>query len=341
MAANKGLTPEIVADAIRRRGSQAAAADALGVNRRTLERNIARWRAAGLWQDARTEVEFPDSAEPSIDEILEARRKQFERKRRHEEQRKLIPISIKTPGPIGILFFGDPHLDDDGTDIAAIERDLQLCRDSEAIFGVCLGDVTNNWVGRLERLYAEQNTTSRQAWLLAEWFCTYIPWLFFLGGNHDAWKQGNEILRGFLRGQLFEADECRVQLRFPGGRTVNVNARHNWPGHSMWNVAHGQGKAAQMGIDDHIIIGGDKHCSGYNVHKHPLSGRLIHAIQVASYKRYDRYAREKGFADKHISPSCLVVIDPGATDETALIQTFWNTAEGAEFLAYKRSKVAA
>ena len=35
---------------------------------------------------------------------------------------------------------------------------------------VCLGDVVNNWAGRLQRLYAEREVTRTQGWKLAQWF---------------------------------------------------------------------------------------------------------------------------------------------------------------------------
>jgi hypothetical protein len=38
------------------------------------------------------------------------------------------------------------------------------------MYAVCVGDVTNNWVGRLAALYAEQSTTEAEAWKLAEWW---------------------------------------------------------------------------------------------------------------------------------------------------------------------------
>jgi len=53
----------------------------------------------------------------SIEELIQHRKRQFANKRNYEEASKLIPIRIKIPGPIGILHFGDPHVDDDGTDI--------------------------------------------------------------------------------------------------------------------------------------------------------------------------------------------------------------------------------
>ena len=63
--------------------------------------------------------------------------------------------------------------------------------------GVNIGDVTNNWTGRLMKKYADQTTTVRRARRLAEWLMhdSGVKWLMWLVGNHDAWENGDEILR--------------------------------------------------------------------------------------------------------------------------------------------------
>jgi hypothetical protein len=72
--------------------------------------------------------------------------------------------------------------------------------------------------------------------------------------------------------------------------------------------------------------------------KDPATGILSHCIQVASYKIYDRFAREKGFRDQHISPSVVTVINPNAKRETELINVFHDVEDGANFLTWLRNK---
>jgi hypothetical protein len=204
-----------------------------------------------------------------------------------------------------------------------------------------VGDTTNNWVGRLARLYANQSTSAAQAWKLAEWFISRTRWLYMVGGNHDAWSGSADPIKWIARQQdtLYQSSECRIGLRFPSGREVIVNARHDFAGHSMWNPAHGQMKAAQMGHRDHLMISGHKHTSGYGVIKDPSSGRICHAVQVASYKLYDSYAKERGFRDQTLSPACLTVINPDlAEDHPDMIKLFWDPMEGVEYLKWKRGK---
>ncbi len=288
--------------------------------------------------------EVHDPGDPiDVQELLAERKLKFARKRDYEENRKLIPVDIKLDGPIGILHFGDPHVDDDGTDVEALERHTDLVRETEGLFAANVGDTTNNWVGRLARLYGEQSTSAAEAWALAEWFMGRCQWLYVIAGNHDLWSGAGDPIQWMARkvDSLRQPSEARLNLRFPNGREVRVNARHDFAGTSQWNPAHGPMKAAQMGTHDHIMVCGHKHKSGYGVIKDPANGVISHAIQVASFKVYDRYAMERGFRDQHISPACLTVIDPDAADEVGLVQVFWDAELGAEFLRWLRAKRAA
>jgi hypothetical protein len=287
------------------------------------------------------DVKAPDPGSVSVLELIEHRKKQFDKKRRHEETRKLIPIRIKLPGPIGLLHFGDPHVDDDGTDLALLESHMDLCRTVEGLYGCNVGDTTNNWVGRLGRLYAQQGTTADDAWQIAEWFITNVPWLYMIGGNHDAWSGSGDPINWIARnaGALYQDSEVRLALNFSNKRSIHINARHDFAGHSMYNPVHGATKALHFGIRDHIAICGHKHVSGYGILKDPDTGITMHAIQVSSYKVYDRYARERGFRDQSVSPCALTVIDPDMpATHPDLIKVFWDPFEGADFLKFKRRK---
>ena len=234
------------------------------------------------------------------------------------------------------------NCDDDGTDIGLIESHVQLLKNTEGLFGANIGDTTNNWMGRLARLYAEQSTSAKQAWQLAEWFIRSVDWLYFLDGNHGAWSGAGDPVKWILgSGTPHDSSGVRLNLQFPNKKEVRINARHTFPGHSMWNTTHGPSKAAQMGWRDHILIAGHTHVSGYQILKDPMTGMLSHAIRVGSYKTYDRYAEQLGLPDQCISPAVVTVIDPAARTETGLITVFHDVEEGAAFLTWKRQRKAA
>lgn len=291
------------------------------------------------------EAEKLPSEHLPVEELIEHRIKQYQRKAAYEDARRAINVKVNIDGPIGIHHFGDPHVDDDGTDLALLKQHIDLINKTEGLFGANVGDTTNNWVGRLARLYGEQGTTAAEAWMLAEWFIKSVnKWIYIIGGNHDCWSGSGDPLKWICRQQnaLYESSEARIKLSFRNGRHVMINARHDFAGHSQWNPTHGAMKAAQMamGQADDLYICGHKHTSGYSPLKR-ADGGIAHCIQVASYKIFDRYARERGFRDQHISPGVLTVIDPNAKTATGLIEVFHDIERGADYLTWLRKRAAA
>lgn len=305
-----------------------------------LERRIRRLKRQDV--EARPVMEPPPSADLPIADLVADRKRRFEFRQKHEDARKLIPVNIKKAEPIGILHFGDPHVDDDGCDIALLEEHARLVRETPGLYGANVGDTTNNWVGRLAKLYAQQSTTAAEGWRLAEWFVEEVAdWLYLVGGNHDAWSGASDPMK-WIAGQMgafYQDSEVRIALRFPAQREVRVNCRHDFAGRSQYNPAHGPMKSLFFGVRDHIAIAGHTHESAYGVLKDPETSITMHAIRVSSYKVFDRYAREKGFRDQHLGPSCVTVIDPRLpATHPGLVKVFWDPFEGAEFLTWTRSR---
>ena len=356
MSNQKVSDEQIIAALEQCEGQRAAAARLLKIAVRSLQFRIDNLKARGVTipsssyrgkslEQARSEFEFtpiPDDDVP-IEELVALRKRKFMHKREHEEASKLIPIRIKIPGPIGILHFGDPHVDDDGTDIEALERHTALVNSTDGMFAANVGDTTNNWCGRLARLYADQATSASQAWRLAEWFIGRCAWLYMIGGNHDLWSGSGDPLKWIARQQnaLYKSSEARIALKFPNGTEVRINARHDHAGSSIWNPAHGPMKAAIMGTRDHVYVAGHKHESAYSILKDPASGIAMHAVKVASYKVYDRYAKDKGFRDNALSPCVVTTINPALpANHPDLVKVWWEPEEGADYLTHLRRKLA-
>ena len=289
------------------------------------------------------DVEALPSELPTAEELLADRRKAFERKHSAKQARSLIRVDVRADGPIGIMHGGDPHLDDDGTDIALIERHVELLRTTEGLFGANVGDYSNNWVGRLSRLYGEQSTSAREAWVLVEWFISRVKWLYLIGGNHDVWSGAGDPLTWLTRqaNSLYEHHGARLALHFPNGHVVRVHARHDFRGHSQWNSAHGPAKAATMGWRDHVLTCGHLHISGYQVVRDPANGLISHAIRVASYKVHDRYAEQMGMPNQHIFCAPTTIIDPRfADDDPRLVTTIFDPESAADYLTWLRARDA-
>ena len=275
-----------------------------------------------------------------IEELIEHRKRKYSVKVKGKESKKLINIDIKVKGPIGICHFGDPHIDDDGTDIADIYSLCNLINKTDGMFAGNLRDVQNNWVGRLSFLHGQQSVTAKESWRLTEHFVNSVNCLYLIAGNHDVWSGDGDPLDFIMRDHkgVYEKWGARLNLKFPNGREIRISARHTFKGYSMWNSAHGVAKAAQMGWKDHILTCGHIHVSGYQVLKDPASGLISHALQVASFKIMDSYADKLGLDDKNIFNAPVTIIDPRYDDDdNRLITTIFNPYEAAEYLTWKRS----
>ena len=280
---------------------------------------------------------------PSAEELVERRKAEYQRKKDFEEATKLINVRVKIPGVYGVVHCGDPHLDDAGSDLESVERIIHAVQTAPdgALFAASVGDLQNNWIGRLSHLFGQQNTTAAEAWVLVEWFINSMPWLYLVGGNHDAWSGAGDPLKWMMRQRgVYQYHGVRLNLISPDKRQIRINARHDWhQGHSQWNTAHSLVKGIMMGFRDHIVTAGHSHVSGYQLVKDPSSGLISHAIRVGSFKKYDNYAKEKGLPNQNISPAVVTIIDPQyADDDPRLITVFHSGEEGAEFLEWKRRK---
>ncbi len=287
-------------------------------------------------------AELPEETPPA-DELLIRRKAQFVRKSVAKEARALVPVTVQIDGPFGVAHLGDPHVDDDGTDIALLERHVQIINKTEGLFGANVGDYSNNWVGRLARLYGDQATSAREAWVLVEWLISSTHWLYLIGGNHDMWSGAGDPVQWMSHqaNSLYEHNGARLALKTPDGREFRVNARHDFQGHSQWNTAHGPSKAAQMGWRDHVLTCGHTHVSGYQVVKDPATGLISHAIRVGSYKTHDRYADEKGLPNQNIFVAPVTIFDSRyPDDDVRAVTVIFDPLEAADYLTWKRKKWA-
>jgi hypothetical protein len=272
--------------------------------------------------------------------LLRDRASEFERQ---ESSRPMInAIAITDHKPIGITHFGDPHVDDPGCDIRRLQSDLDIVRDTDGLYAGSVGDMQNNWVGRLAHLYSQQTVTAEESWVLVEWLITQYPWMYLIGGNHDAWSGAGDPLLWICR----QANEhmhyygARFELTFPNGRQVRINARHDFKGTSQWNTVHAASKAAMLGFRDHILTCGHTHQSGYAIIASPdRRERIIsHCIRVASYKVYDKFAEANNLYGHYIAPNCTTIINPYSTTEEGLVTAFWDLQAAADYLIYLRRK---
>lgn len=288
--------------------------------------------------------DLPSDGEPSAEELIAHLTARHRQRREHHDAAKLRQVRVHLDGPIGLAFFGDPHVDDGGCAWGDLERDIRICRETEGMLASDVGDDSNNWVGRLGKLYANQEVTSRQTLTLIEWLMGSLPWLLRVKGNHDAWNTEKGDVADYIHrlfGSLGVLDDggARLELHLPAGAALRMHIRHDFPGGSQFNPAHAMVRETLFGHRDHILVCGHRHSAGYMpiFHRDPV--RLCHGFRVGTYKDFDHYAKEKGFQDNNWARSMAAVVDPAfAHDPVRFIKPFYSLEDAAEYLTWRRAK---
>ena len=283
----------------------------------------------------------PDPSEPIAD-LIARKKAQYAREQESDAFHKLIPIRVRQPGPVAICAVGDPHVDDDKCDIGTIERDMSIIGRTAGMYALHVGDITNNWVGRLGRLYAHQSTKAEDGIRIAEWMFDLAPPLAVVGGNHDLWNEGMSWLNFCVKQAgctLIQPHGVRLELHFPNKKSMRIHTRHDFPGHSQYNPVHGLRKEHLFGLRDHVNIAGHKHIDSYSVVPSP-DGYMQHMLRVSGYKGHDDYAKAGNFQPMKMAPTCALIIDPGSRNPAELVKPFWCLEEAADFLTFKRKRAA-
>lgn len=282
---------------------------------------------------------IPDDDLPA-DEIIKGMCKRFDKKQTAHQAKKWMTFKVDTSKPIGICWFGDPHIDDDGCNWPLLKSHIDICKKTEGMYGANIGDTHNNWVGRLAKEYANQNTSRGTAFKLIDWFFkdSGINWLLMLLGNHDEWNYGGESLSLMAKHVCTLVDwRAQFKLQFENGKEVMIDAAHDHSGHSQWNSLHGQQKASSMGGTAHLYIAGHKHNWALAQNECPHTSRVYWLARARGYKHIDHYGERLGFGSQQFGSSIVTVIDPNASDVN-MIRCFAAVKEGADYLKFLRRR---
>lgn len=287
--------------------------------------------------------DFPDDDLP-VEKILDQMEERNEILRESFDANTWFPIKVKDKKPIGVMWFGDPHLDDSGAGIKLIRHHAKLCN-LPGIYGVNIGDTTNNWAGNLVRKYADQETSSKRARKVAGWFMldSGIKWMVWLLGNHDQWGDGAAILSEMAKRHgtqklVLHDWEARFSLNFPNGTKTNIWAAHDFPGDSMWNPLHGPVKAARFGADVDLLVCGHKHNWGVATWELADKGTTPVMIRTRGYKFNDDFARKMGKPNQSGGSSVFTIFNSEAKTQEGRIIPFVDVEAGVDYLQFLRGR---
>jgi hypothetical protein len=107
-----------------------------------------------------------------------------------------------------------------------------------------------------------------------------------------------------------EEHGVRLALKSPNGVVTRVNARHDFPGRSQYNINHGMRRELAFGHRDHILVSGHLHSGGDQGLCHDGDGMVSQLVRVSGYKQVDHYAKQLNFPPQKIHPSALIIVDP-------------------------------
>ncbi len=286
---------------------------------------------------------IPDKAR-SIDELITHRIAESKRAREYEEAIKLITVKIDTPGPIGLMVFGDPHIDNPGCDFALLKSHLEIAAQrQEYVFAGNIGDLRDNWIGRLERLYAQTTVSAKETWRLVEWMMrdAGVRWTWLVRGNHDAWAGINDPLDWIVRGSGVGVDQdsgLRISFRHPNGIETRLHARHDFRGNSEYNPLHALKKETLYGRRDHVIVAGHRHI-GADAGDVNGDGSVFRMVRVSGYKVSDSYRQTIGAQAKPMHPAAMIIVDPDQPDcSSSRVWVSPDVETGAEYLDWIRAR---
>lgn len=330
-------------------GNWAEVARILGVKRSTVQHRAKTWedrlqkRGESPSEPEIRLPEFPPEHVP-IEQVIAHMSAAYQKRAASYAAHTWFPVKVKHDLPIGVLWFGDPHVDDDGANWPLLEEHIALCRNTEGLYGANIGDTTNGWGGRLIRKYADQDTSLKTAQRLAEWFLldSGIKWLIWLFGNHEHMADGGAILAQMAKRYgttkiVMHDWEARFRFVFPSGAETKVYCAHNFEGSSMWNPLHGNVKAARFGSEIDLLVSGHLHTWGISQWELPDQGTAPVMIRVRGYKHHDDFARKLGFFDQKDGASILTIIDPKA-DRLRRVTAFVDVEAGADYLTWLRGR---
>jgi hypothetical protein len=285
--------------------------------------------------------DLPDDDIPD-DEIIDLMCRRYSKRAEHKQAKKWFRIEMPSSEPFAIMWWGDPHLDNAGTNWPMLKAHAELASEP-GVYSVNIGDTLDNWphASRLIRLYAHSDTSVETARKLARWFLkgSGIRWLVWLFGNHDAWEghTSAEWTRE-VGGKAIAFEEWGAQfvLACPNGQEFRIWAAHDFPGNSMWNPLHGPKKAAAMKEAADVYVCGHRHNWALYREESAERGFSYSLIRTRGYKFIDSHAEKLGHFPQEHGASVLTVFDPA----TGRHYDFEHPEDGVVFLRALRRKAA-
>lgn len=329
-------------------------AEFLGISERTTRRYAAEIRKARenngdapqlIDRNDKHKREFlvkPVSYEEPIDELIKRVSNYNQRYSFHCEQKGLIPINLGCTKPFGVVGLPDNHLNNIGTNVTRAFEDAQFIAKQPNVFAVGIGDWIDNFIiGKLERERRKDIMSHQDSWRLLEHYIGIIAdkLIIALAGNHLDFGTnlgGYDVVKRIFNDHGLTAiyDQNQVRVRLIAGAHEFIHlARHKFRGSSKYNAMHGIASwVLEQWQGEDVIWGGHIHVAGHvSIERFwQNQRRVVHGIQLASYKQHDDYAATNGFRPNvpFLVPMVIHIPENGKTI------FFEDMYEGVDYLNY-------
>lgn len=282
----------------------------------------------------------PDDLDEDPMESIEAMLKRQERTERLANLKKNQVVAIDSDKPVGVTLFSDIHWGATGLDVKALVADTEIVRDADGMYAFCLGDLTDNWIGKLAGIAGEQSVSVPQEKAAAEWWLEQLAGKMpvVVAGNHDnrSITQAHiDYVHGMLRGSqlLYGKDEVRFTLKVGDGEW-RWKCRHLFKGNSQWNETHAAEKDGKMrDVWDFAASGHYHKPTIIRPFYNEMRDKLCYACNIGTYKGEDDYATMLGYRHHKTEYTATIIYFPDGRVHIAQGATL---EESCRYLKYLR-----
>lgn len=253
-----------------------------------------------------------------LERQLESAMHYFEQSDKREKSKPILEFN---DAPICLVFMGDQHIGNKGTDYNRMWAEAVLVSETPGMYCIQGGDLVDNYIiGRLSDMRAKSHArmTIDDEWHLA---ADYLA-LFgdkikaVVGGNHDKWTAKvsgidylSRIVRQFMSTPVYDSDDLTILVKI-GEWPIRLRVRHKWKSSSKLNPTHGIEDFYRHNGGFDIGVGFHTHTGGFSRAFLGHEGSNCLAVQCGAYKRIDSFAKECGFPASNRSTAMAVIFDP-------------------------------
>ena len=234
-----------------------------------------------------------------------------------------VRINPGANGKAGVCISSDWHLGSLFTDYDSLQTNLDLILNTPFIYQITVGDIVHNFrkFKSILCIHAQVASPKEQGAILSlilKEFVEKKKWICATWGNHDVSMDeqlyGNSPIADLL-GENFPYFNGKGRLvLLVGDQKYNVEMSHFYPGHSILNPNHSQGRQLRhYSPDADLIVQGHIHqpaCQWYY-----YNGRRVCLVQVGSPTADDNYFKRYWTAAQ---PGVPVVMFSANKHEVAL-----------------------